>query len=52
MKILIVEDDPGIVDVLDHTLRQEGHALTHAGCGLPDFDGFEVCRPLSSGPTP
>jgi len=62
MKILIVEDDPGIVDVLDYALRQEGHAVTHAArgneavdhasgadfilldVGLPDIDGFEVCR--------
>lgn len=62
MKILIVEDDPGIVDVLDYALRQEGHAVTHVArgseavarapeadfilldVGLPDFDGFEVCR--------
>lgn len=62
MKILIVEDDPGIVDVLDFALRKEGHAVDHANrgseaikrapladfilldVGLPDLDGFEVCR--------
>lgn len=62
MKILIVEDDPGIADVLNYALAAEGHAVTHvtkgaeaverageADClvldvGLPDFDGFEVCR--------
>jgi len=30
VKILVVEDDPGIAEVLD--------------VGLPDLDGFEVCR--------
>lgn len=62
MKILIVEDDPGIADVLNYALAAAGHAVTHvakgaeavkrageADClvldvGLPDFDGFEVCR--------
>lgn len=62
MKILIVEDDPGIADVLNYALAADGHTITHvtkgaeavaragtADClvldvGLPDFDGFEVCR--------
>lgn len=62
MKILIVEDDPGIVEVLEYALRREGHevssvargeeAVQRAGgvdfilldVGLPDIDGFEVCR--------
>ncbi len=64
MKILVVEDDPGIAEVLDYALRADGHsvqlatkgseALAAAGdaecivldVGLPDFDGFEVCRRL------
>ena len=62
MKILVVEDDPGIVDVLEYTLQKEGHeiecvqrgseAIDKAATvdfilldvGLPDMDGFEVCR--------
>jgi two-component system catabolic regulation response regulator CreB len=62
VKILIVEDDPGIVDVLDYALRKEGYSVetTNRGAqavelaadadfilldvGLPDLDGFEVCR--------
>ena len=62
MKILVVEDDPGIAEVLDYALRADGHAVIAAGTGaealalaagaecvvldvgLPDLDGFEVCR--------
>lgn len=64
MKILVVEDDPGIFEVLEYSLKAAGHevlsasrgaeALEKAGgaecivldVGLPDFDGFEVCRRL------
>lgn len=64
MRILVVEDDPGISDVLDYALKREGHELTltargreavdlasQADCvvldvGLPDIDGFEVCRAI------
>ena len=66
MKILIVEDDPGISEVLDFSLRAAGHdvvicsrgldAVARAGdaecilldVGLPDIDGFEVCRRIRS----
>lgn len=62
MRVLVVEDDPGIIEVLDYALRREGHEVTcvssgheavrRAGeaefilldVGLPDIDGFEVCR--------
>lgn len=62
MRILVVEDDPGIAEVLDYALRADGHAVHLVGkgsdalaaaddaecivldVGLPDFDGFEVCR--------
>lgn len=62
MKILVVEDDPGIAEVLDYALKADGHEVTivtrgaeaitqaaQATCivldvGLPDMDGFEVCR--------
>lgn len=62
MKILIVEDDPGIVEVLEYALRRDGHEIRHVArgeegvlghawadfivldVGLPDLDGFEVCR--------
>jgi two-component system catabolic regulation response regulator CreB len=64
VKILVVEDDPGIFEVLEYSLKAAGHevvsasrgaeALEKAGgadcvvldVGLPDFDGFEVCRRL------
>jgi DNA-binding response OmpR family regulator len=62
MKILVVEDDPRITDVLEYALKADGHAVrvTNRGreaielardagfivldVGLPDIDGFEVCR--------
>jgi two-component system catabolic regulation response regulator CreB len=62
VKILVVEDDPGIAEVLDYALGADGHAVIAAGTGaealalaagaecvvldvgLPDLDGFEVCR--------
>lgn len=64
MKILVVEDDPGIADVLAFALTAGGHEVStatrgaeaverarEAECvildvGLPDIDGFEVCRRL------
>jgi two-component system catabolic regulation response regulator CreB len=62
MRILVVEDDPGISDVLEFSLKAEGHDVvvvqrgvdavargSWPDCilldiGLPDIDGFEVCR--------
>ncbi len=64
MKVLVVEDDPRIADVLEYALKAEGHAVMKAergreaiekaeratpdlivlDVGLPDLDGFEVCR--------
>lgn len=62
MKILVVEDDPGIVDVLEYSLTAAGFVVLRASSGaaalrmveqsdfvvldvgLPDLDGFEVCR--------
>ncbi len=62
MRVLVVEDDPGIIEVLDYALRREGHDVTCVSSGieavrcageaefilldvgLPDIDGFEVCR--------
>lgn len=64
MKILVVEDDPGIFEVLEYSLKAAGHDVLAASrgaealekapgadcivldVGLPDFDGFEVCRRL------
>ena len=65
-RVLVVEDDPRISDVLEYALRAEGYAveLTRRGreaialcqrarpvvvvldVGLPDIDGFEVCREI------
>lgn len=64
MKILVVEDDPRISDVLDYALKADGYEVQTAqrgkeaielakidapglivvDVGLPDLDGFEVCR--------
>lgn len=66
MKILVVDDDPHLRDLLSITLQRSGFdvlsasdgqiALTHAArerpdlivldVGLPEIDGFEVCRRL------
>lgn len=64
MTILVVEDDPGIREVLEYALKAAGHEVLSASrggealemaalaacvildVGLPDFDGFEVCRRL------
>jgi len=64
--ILIVDDEPAIVDTLDYALRTEGYATRCVGLGrhalealreaefalvildvgLPDMNGFDVCRQL------
>lgn len=64
MKILVVEDDPRISEVLEYALKADGYEvrIAHRGreateiarqaapglivldIGLPDIDGFEVCR--------
>src|SRR2546421_8188849 len=64
MKVLIVEDDPRITDVLEYALKADGYEVQTAqrgreaieiarraspglivlDVGLPDLDGFEVCR--------
>ena len=66
MKVLVVEDDPRISDVLDYALKAEGYDVQTAqrgkeaidlskrispglivlDVGLPDLDGFEVCRAI------
>ncbi|MEO7933110.1 MAG: response regulator transcription factor [Chthoniobacterales bacterium] len=68
-RVLVVEDDPSIRDVLEYALKNEGFAVrwTARGreavaivgegktdmvildVGLPDFDGFEVCRQVRAG---
>jgi two-component system OmpR family response regulator len=64
MKVLVVEDDPRISDVLEYALEADGYEVQTAqrgreaaeiarrsspglivlDVGLPDIDGFEVCR--------
>jgi two-component system, OmpR family, response regulator len=66
MKVLVVEDDPRISDVLEYALKAEGYEIQKAqrgreaiamakqfcpalivlDVGLPDIDGFEVCRSI------
>ncbi len=68
MKILVVEDDPRISDVLEFALKADGYDVQTAqrgrdaieqarksqpdfivlDVGLPDIDGFEVCRTIRS----
>jgi DNA-binding response OmpR family regulator len=65
-RILVVEDDPRIGDVLEYALKADGYSVrtTQRGreavelcrknppelivldVGLPDIDGFEVCRQI------
>ncbi len=67
-KILIIEDEENISDILSHYLENEGFKIKVANCGtqglqfvqeflpelvlldlmLPDIDGFEVCKKISS----
>src|SRR6266404_3771000 len=57
MKVLVVEDDPRISDVLEYALKVDGYEVEtaqrgreaieiarRASPGLIDLDGFEVCR--------
>src|SRR6202030_4590148 len=64
MRILVVEDDPRISEVLEYALKADGYDVQTAqrgreaaemarksspglivlDVGLPDIDGFEVCR--------
>jgi len=64
MKVLVVEDDPRISEVLEYALKADGYEVQTAqrgreaaevarksfpglivlDVGLPDIDGFEVCR--------
>ncbi|HET7023595.1 MAG TPA: response regulator transcription factor [Gemmatimonadales bacterium] len=64
MRVLIVEDDPGVADLLARTVREatwapdlaatgaqalallpvNAYDLVVLDAGLPDIDGFEVCR--------
>ena len=66
MKVLVVEDDPRISEVLQYALKAEGYVVRTSqrgreaieiarrslpglivlDVGLPDIDGFEVCRTL------
>src|SRR5471030_2762674 len=68
VRVLVVDDEPNIVDVISMALRFEGFTVESAATGadaiaavaarrpqlivldvmLPDFDGFEVARRLSS----
>jgi CheY-like chemotaxis protein len=65
-RVLVVEDDPRICDVLEYALKADGYRveIVHRGreaiercrcaepallvldVGLPDVDGFEVCRQI------
>lgn len=67
MRILVVEDDPHVADVVEYALKAEAYEVlkTNRGAtaiaicsgaqcpdilildvGLPDIDGFEVCRAI------
>ena len=65
-RVLVVEDDPRICEVLEYALRSDGYTVETASrgraaitlcqasppivvildVGLPDIDGFEVCREI------
>ena len=67
-KVLIVEDEVELAEMLDHNLRKNGLATLFAHDGLtacrlvgseapdvillPDLDGWEICRMVRSHPEP
>ena len=43
--ILVVDDDPGIRELLNHTLRRKGYAVVLAADGASGFDLFRRMSP-------
>ncbi len=48
--VLTIEDDPSVADLLGNVLKRDGYTVVVAPDGLPDLDGWEVCRRLRNSP--
>jgi len=44
-KILVIDDEPGILDLLDTVLRDKGHEVVLAERGLKGLQQFQQERP-------
>jgi two-component system response regulator MprA len=45
VQVLIVDDEPAVVDALDRALVQEGYSVASAGDGRTALDQVESSRP-------
>lgn len=48
LRVLIIDDDPLIIESLTHTLRSEGHSVTSAEGGQAGLDAFAAAHAANS----